>query len=351
MGESGPLGASDPIGSRTTNATLTGGPVNFVGTALTAATHTITNAEHGLIVPSFTMDGAALNAGENISVSIALNGNEVGTIRFDDSNVTGDTIQLTSFPHVREGDVLTYSLSGNGTTDFSFSTDIIDDDNAANLTADLQLDGAADMFEEDSNIDANEWVYRNDVNTNFNWYCMRAVPDVVSTSIEVFDSQGGRHNVEARYFRIGTKTEPASAARINSWDMMINIPPGDGVIIDDLVTGIEFDQLGRFTGSIGTTIHNTTLNATTHVGSPATANIQIDWAATGPTDPATIRTNFGTNNSTDGLTGFGTASTAAAVEQDGFTDGRLDNLTVSAEGDIIALYTNGISRQICKFHS
>ena len=177
---------------------------------------------------------------------------------------------------------------------------------------------------------------------------MRLVPETVATSIEVFDAQGGRHTVEARYFRIGTKTEPGSSARINSWDMIIDVPIEEGTIIDDLVTGIEFDQDGRFNGSVGTTIHDTTLNATNHVGNPGSSTIQIDWAATGTTDPATIRTDFGENNSYTGLTGFGSDSTAAAVDQDGYQDGKLDNISVSAEGDITALYTNGISRNLAQ---
>ena len=130
--------------------------------------------------------------------------------------------------------------------------------------------------------------------------------------------------------------------------MIVDVPLGEGTIIDDLVTGIEFDQEGRYTGSIGTTIHNTSLNATNYVGNPSTGSIQIDWATTGPTDPATITTNFGANNSIDGLTGFGSSSTAAAIDQDGFPDGKLDAISVSAEGDLIALYTNGISRRLAQ---
>ena len=37
----------------------------------------------------------------------------------------------------------------------------------------------------------------------------------------------------------------------------------------------------------------------------------------------------------------------AAVSQDGYGDGKLDSLSVTPEGDIVALYTNGISRRWC----
>ncbi len=58
--------------------------------------------------------------------------------------------------------------------------------------------------------------------------------------------------------------------------------------------------------------------------------------------------NFGTSNSVNGLTGFGSNSSASAVNQDGFGDGSLDTLSVSIEGDIIGLYNNGVSRKLAQ---
>ena len=42
------------------------------------------------------------------------------------------------------------------------------------------------------------------------------------SSIQVFDAQGGRHTVEARYFRVGTRTEAGTGAQVNSWDVIIS---------------------------------------------------------------------------------------------------------------------------------
>ena len=55
-------------------------------------------------------------------------------------------------------------------------------------------------------------------------------------------------------------------------------------------------------------------------------SVQIDWATTGPTDPANIIIDLGEAGTFNGLTGFGSASTAVAVDQDGFADGKLDSL-------------------------
>ena len=304
----------------------------------------------GLLAPSFTVAGG-LPLAAPFSVSVRINGRELGTINvpLGYDGTTPPDFSLNSFPHIQEGDVIEYAAIGSppGTTITSATSIILDSDNL-NLTQDRNGDGIADMFEEDSNVDANAWQYRNETNTTFNWYRSRFIPELVSSSIEVYDSQGGRHTVEMRFFRIGTRTEADSAARINSWDMVIDVPLGTGDMTDDLVTGIEFDQFGRYTGSIGTTIHNTSVNSTSYVGSPASATVQVDWASTGPTDPSTMRLNFGEAGSVNGLTGFGSTSTAAAVEQDGYTDGKLDNISVSSEGDVVALYTNGISRNIAQ---
>ncbi|MFW5829101.1 MAG: flagellar hook-basal body complex protein, partial [Planctomycetota bacterium] len=345
--------AAPPIWS--SNATVGAGnhlaadPDVALDQATPSVSTTVNAAGNGLLNPNFTV-GGALPTSAPFSVSVRVNGREVGTVPVPlGYNGTPANLNLPSYPKIDEGDTLEYAVIGipAGVT-VTPETSIVLDSDTNNITQDSDGNGIADMFQEDSIVDANAWQYRNETNSTFNWYRARFVPDLVSSSIEVYDSQGGRHTVEMRYFRIGTRTESDSAARINSWDMIIDIPQGTGVLTDDLVTGIEFDQFGRFTGSIGTTIHNTSLNSTSYVGSPASSNIQIDWETTGPTDPATIRLDFGESGSVEGLTGFGSASTASAVDQDGFTDGKLDSISVSSEGDVVALYTNGISRKIAQ---
>ena len=105
-----------------------------------------------------------------------------------------------------------------------------------------------------------------------NWYRIRQVPEFVSTSIEVFDAQGGSHSIRGTFFRTGTKTEAGTGARINSWDMMLGIEEDVGVLVDDMIAGIEFDQDGRYNGNIGTSAQATAFNDTDYVGNPAVAS-------------------------------------------------------------------------------
>jgi flagellar hook protein FlgE len=174
---------------------------------------------------------------------------------------------------------------------------------------------------------------------------MRFAPDVVASSIQVYDDNGGSHILETRFIRTGTRSETngSSVERYNGWDMMINIRPEDGVVIDDLVTGIQFDERGRFLGSanLGLTIRGNSLaDSNIYVGTPIDDSVQVNWATTGT---AIMRMDFGQANSTTGLTGFGTGSTATAINQDGNANGELQSLSVQPNGNIVGLYSNGES--------
>jgi flagellar hook protein FlgE len=340
-------GGATPIGNETNPAT-----VNLTASIESVITDTAAVAgDVGLLDPYFEMPATNLTA--TVGISVLVNGISRGQLVIPPQDFTAATqadrqFRLPSYPHIANGDEIEYRFIStadlNGITARTYT---VADNNTTNFTQDSDSDGLPDLFQNDAQADPNAWQYLNRTNETFDWYRRRTIPDFVTSSIEVFDAQGGRHSVEARFFRIGTRTEGGTGAQINSWDMMANIDSSEGTIIDDLVTSIEFDQQGRFIG-LGSTVSGTPMSELTHVGNPVSQNIQIDWAATGPTQPATIAMEFGESRTFNGLTGFGSTSTAAAVEQDGYEDGRLDNLSIGAEGDITALYTNGISRRLAQ---
>ncbi|MHC5068773.1 MAG: flagellar hook-basal body complex protein, partial [Planctomycetota bacterium] len=311
----------------------------------------------GLLDPQFIVNAPGNVLTEPINISIQLNSVEVGVINLSTGTdlSAGIPYGLPSFPHIKPGDTITYAFSGTSQAgvNIDIDTNYIDDNNPINLTADIAgggSNGIPDMFEENTTTDVNAWLHRNETNATFDWYRNRFAPEFASSSIEVFDAQGGSHILESRFVRTGTRTDPTTGARFNNWDMVIGVEVGDGILVNDVIVGLEFDQTGRYTGNIGTTAHGTALNDSGYVGNPSVSSIQVDWATTGPTEPASILLDLGTSQSYNGLTGFGSASTASAFDQDGFTDGELDSLTVSAEGDIVALYTNGISRKLARLN-
>lgn len=318
------------------------------GVARTAGSRTIQAGEAGLLQPSFVVPaGTYGGASGSLKIAIKVNGNEVGSIVPSGTLAAATTMSLSSYPHVKAGDVVTYEFSGNKviTTPITWSTDLVNDGNSSNLTADLDADGIPDMFQEGSPIDVNAWQYEKATNATMNWYRIRFAPEFVASSIQVYDENGGSHILEARFFRTGTRsvTNGSNIDRYNAWDMMVNLRPEDGQLVDDLVTGIQFDEQGRFLGSanLGSTVHGSSLaDSNIYVGTPIDDSIQVNWATTGT---ATMNMDFGQANSTTGLTGFGTASTGAAINQDGNANGELQSMSVQPNGNIVGLYSNGKS--------
>lgn len=318
------------------------------GVARTAGSRTIQAGEAGLLQPSFTVPaGTYGGASGSLKIAIKVNGNEVGSIVPTGTLAAATTLSLSSYPHVKAGDVVTYEFSGNKviSTPVTWTTDLVNDANSSNITADLDADGIPDMFQEGSSVDVNAWQYEKATNATINWYRMRFAPEFVASSIQVYDENGGSHILEARFLRTGTRsvTNGTNIDRYNGWDMLINMRPEDGQLVDDLVTGIQFDEQGRFLGSanLGSTVHGTALaDSNIYVGTPIDDSIQVNWATTGT---AIMNMDLGQANSTTGLTGFGTASTGAAINQDGNANGELQTLSVQPNGNIVGLYSNGKS--------
>ncbi len=326
----------------------TGVSYSGVGVARTIGSHTVQPGEAGLLQPTFTIPtGTYGGANGTLRVAVKINGIEVGTITPSGTLAAATPFSLSSFPHVKVGDVVTYEVSGNKATSspITSSTQIVADNNSSNLTADTDADGIPDMFQSGSSTDINAWQYEKASNATMDWYRIRFAPAWVTSSIPVFDKNGGSHILQAAFLRTGTEstTQNGLTSVTNDWDMLLNVKPEDGTMVDDLVTGVKFDDKGRFKGTanLGSTAHGTALSdSNIYVGTPIDNSIRVDWRTTGT---SVMNMDLGTANSTNGLTGFGTGSTAAAINQDGNANGALTSLSVSPNGNIIGLYSNGKS--------
>jgi flagellar hook protein FlgE len=370
------LGEADPLGSATPGLPLGGGTpgtpgatanVNplgasdnsalaayVAGTTQVLAAGVVLSNEAGIVNPTFTV-AATLPSSLNIKVKItepAGTTREVGNIVAP--ALTGGTYKMPSLPHLMAGETLSYEINSTGAVAagaVSWTTEIYADSNPANLLRDAYngtsniADGSPDLFQENSTADVNALQYTATNNSTMDWYKLRFVPDKVTSSVQVYDSVGGSHTIEATFFRTGTKSVITGSAetRSNSWDMVMSMPVKDGTIKEPLVVGIEFDEKGRYVGnsSLGKTVHGGTLsNPSIYPGSPGDNIIDVSWAATGD---SAITLKLGTAASTDGLSGFGSASTATAIDQNGYASGTLDSLSVTNGGQVVGLYTNGKS--------
>jgi flagellar hook protein FlgE len=142
-----------------------------------------------------------------------------------------------------------------------------------------------------------------------------AVPPVAGenreTSITVYDEQGGEHDMTISF-------EKTAA---NEWTYTIT------------VTGSDVDDTNPVTGT-ATFADDGTL--TDPVGPVAVA-----FTPTGFGAQQTINVDFGAAGTIDGISQFAGASTAVLREQDGYTMGLLERISIDPTGTIMGAFTNG----------
>jgi len=140
------------------------------------------------------------------------------------------------------------------------------------------------------------------------------------TNIEVFDSQGVSHILEAEFVKTDTP---------NKWDLVLTSITGDVNVVNRRISGINFLTDGTF-GSLD---------------DPGGGYFEMRFA-NDPDTVARIAVNLGTVGEMDGLSQVGGHATAAPSRQDGYTAGWLSNLSVTREGVLVGVFSNGIRRDI-----
>ncbi len=145
-----------------------------------------------------------------------------------------------------------------------------------------------------------------------------------AVSITVYDSLGGKHMLSGVF--VPTDTE-------NTWDLVLTSLQGDvDGISQRRIEGIRFDPNdGSLLG----------------LDDPSQGSFAVSFANSPGTDQM-IEINLGTKGQFDGLTQYKGDSTAVAREQDGYSAGQLSSVSVSSEGIINGLFSNGITRAIAQ---
>ena len=150
----------------------------------------------------------------------------------------------------------------------------------------------------------------------------QAATDVTrQTSMRVFDSLGHTHLLSMVF----TKDNDTD----NRWTWTASVDEGT------VVAG--------GTGSVTFRGDGTLESFATDDGQP----LQID-PATGANGPMVIEFDAGARGGVDGITGFARESSTALVEQDGYTMGTLQGVSIDGEGVITGSFTNGTSRALAQ---
>ncbi|HSH00431.1 MAG TPA: flagellar hook-basal body complex protein [candidate division Zixibacteria bacterium] len=149
---------------------------------------------------------------------------------------------------------------------------------------------------------------------------IRTEPTTHATSITVFDSQGGEHALTIQFTK---------QAQTNTWSWEVQTIAGETPI-----SGTQGEVIFNPDGSL----------QSFSGGSPMV--IEPGNGA----ENMTMRIDVGTISGYDGLTGFASPHTAAIINQDGFTVGILDKISIDKGGNINGIFTNGISRRLAQVY-
>ena len=153
-------------------------------------------------------------------------------------------------------------------------------------------------------------------------------PDFQRT-INVYDSQGGSQPVTFSFVKTGA----------NAWAYEAGYA-GDSANISSA------NPIG--TGTISFNSDGTLANVDGASPASGAFNLTIPWAASTGLSSQTVAVNLGTVGGTSGLTQFDTASTLNGATPDGSSSGNVTGVTVSKDGTVTALYSNGLSQNVYK---
>jgi len=139
-----------------------------------------------------------------------------------------------------------------------------------------------------------------------------------STSINVFDSQGGKHTVMVEFFK---------SISTNRWEWSVSTT-GDEAITGGATGYVSFNP----DGSLGTFEYNGGAIALVMDPQNGSETMNIDIFA-------------GTTGEFDGLTSFNSGGhTAAIIGQDGYGMGILEKISIDQAGNISGIFSNGVNR-------
>jgi len=143
-----------------------------------------------------------------------------------------------------------------------------------------------------------------------------------TTSINVFDSQGGRHTLSIEFFK---------SIVPNRWEWTVNM-----LGIERIVSGGTGYVMFNPDASLNTFAYNGGVESTSIDPNSGADNISVTF-------------NAGTVFNFDGLTGFASgAHTASIVRQDGYGLGILEKIAIDQMGNISGIFSNGINRVLAQ---
>lgn len=144
-----------------------------------------------------------------------------------------------------------------------------------------------------------------------------------SAAVQVFDSLGNAHTLTLQFKK--------DVSLQNQWDWNITVL-------------VPAERIGGYDGTVTFDANGYLLS---HSYSQGAISFTFD-SKNGADVPIDIVLNFGTPGSSDGISQFSNTSTVIARDQNGYSSGVLNNVSIDAQGVITGLFTNMKSRPIAQ---
>ncbi|NKB48431.1 MAG: flagellar hook protein FlgE [Alphaproteobacteria bacterium] len=157
------------------------------------------------------------------------------------------------------------------------------------------------------------------------------VGDTNTATVQVFDALGVGHNIALQWDK--TVAVPAT------WDLSVT-----GMTrTDNGAASVSGATLASFPLTIDTVVFNG--DGTPASFTPTALAIPAgDWTTAAAA--SSISFNLGSANQADGVTQFASNYSVISIEQDGVTFGRFESISIGEDGQVNALFDNGIERAI-----
>ncbi|MCK4626843.1 MAG: flagellar hook-basal body complex protein [Phycisphaerae bacterium] len=143
-------------------------------------------------------------------------------------------------------------------------------------------------------------------------------------SIEIFDSQGIGHNLSASFV----------SNTAGDWDLVVTSVTGEVDALNDRrISGITFQENGNYGGIEGTPPDDPTFGLTFSNAPDTIRSITVDFGLVGGRQITVSGEEVG-------------LATVSMDDQDGYTSGQLASMSVTQEGILAGLFTNGVTQNI-----
>ena len=251
---------------------------------------------------------------DTISVNGRVGGESISTLSIDVDDGEGNSLTYGEYIKlIKDAFGITNSTgieinSSNGAMIINADGGKANEITAINITT----SGDAEVF--DSVFDA----------TIGNWSETQEAEDVThSASVEVYDSLGNTHTITVEFKKDSTLP--------NQWTWSVSLP--------------EPAELSG--GASGTISFDSNGNVESFSYADGASALTFD-PKNGADVPVEIVLDFGTIGSSDGLTQYASTSTAIARDQNGYSAGTLETVSIGDDGTITGSFTNGNSRTLAR---